>query len=386
MSRVIGVICEYNPFHKGHKYQIDRIRELEDNAIIVAIMSGNIVQRGEFAIIDKYYRTRMALKCGVDAVFELPYPYSGSTAEIFANAGVELAYRLGCDAIYFGTEKSSIAEIENVAAAIDSPDFDESVRLEMANKSVSYILAKERALLNVGITLPKSANDMLGVEYVRAIKNKGLNLKYNAIQRMGSFYNDIGISEMMSASAIRRNFYASNSFMSVPFDVMEIYDDIVVNRDYLDVQFANKFLQSYILLNGGKLAKAFDTCAEISALIEAAAKNNLSFESNLSSKVYTTARLKRSILYALFDVENVDFTPKFTMLLGMNAKGQEHVNKIKKNSSIHIITKHSDGKRMSLFLKNQLERLYLVDGLYYTLLVNRQPSSNAFKNKPIVIK
>jgi len=386
MSSVIGIICEYNPFHKGHKYQVDKIREIEKDATIVAIMSGNVVQRGEFAIIDKYYRTRMALECGIDIVFELPYPYCGSTAEIFASAGVELAYRLGCDAIYFGTELSSITELENIAYAIDSPEFETEIKRVTEDKNINYILAKEKALCNFEISLPKSANDMLGVEYIRAINKKRLTLKYNTIQRKGALYNDTNVGQMMSASAIRKNFYENTGFMSVPFDIMTIYDEIVAEKYYLDAEYTGKFLHTHILLSGDKLSRAFDTSAEMVALIQECVKNNVSLENKLSSKAFTTARLKRSVLYSVFGVETVDFTPQFTILLGMNNKGQSHVNKIKKKTDFYIITKHSDGKNMPILLKEQLERLYLVDEIYNTLLVNKKVPANAFKNKPIIKK
>ena len=111
---VVGIISEYNPFHLGHKYQIDKIREEINDAKIVAIMSGNTVERGEFSIFDKQKRAEIAISCGIDAVFEMPFPYSCSTAEIFASAGVEIATKLGCDYLYFGTEKCNIEYLTNV--------------------------------------------------------------------------------------------------------------------------------------------------------------------------------------------------------------------------------------------------------------------------------
>ena len=112
---VVAIISEYNPFHNGHKYQSDRIRDELPGSTIISIMSGNVVQRGEFAFVDKYTRSRLAVENGIDCVFELPYPYSGSTAEIFATAGVKIANSLGADYLYFGIESNNLNDIEKIA-------------------------------------------------------------------------------------------------------------------------------------------------------------------------------------------------------------------------------------------------------------------------------
>ena len=387
MARVVGIICEYNPFHNGHKYQINKIREIENDATVVAIMSGNVVQRGEFAMLNKYDRAKIALENGVNAVFELPYPYSASTAEIFASAGVELAARLGCDCLYFGTEQQSIQAIEKIAEIVDTPEFDAELKDAISNKNDSFIEAKANALKKIGVELPKSANDMLAVEYVRAIKKKGLNLEYRSIQRVGAFYNDQSIGDLMSASAIRKQFYENNILLSVPS--LPIYNEIIDFEKYLNVDIVNRYLQSFVLLNFDKKIKSFDTALEMVSLIYERAKNSCSgdeFINSLSSKAFTTARLKRAILYALFDIEKVDFTPKYTILLGMDKIGRSHLNKIKKQTKIFIITKHSDGKSLNRKIKKQLEKSYTVDALYNTFLKKPSPPCEAYKNKPIIKK
>ena len=148
---VIGVICEYNPFHLGHKYQIDKIKEENKDAKIVAIMSGNAVQRGELAIFDKQIRAEIALICGADMVLEMPFPYSSATAEIFANAGVEIATKIGCDYLYFGTENCDLEYLKEVANAVDSPRLEEKISSYLSDKSLSYISAKQKALSDLGL-------------------------------------------------------------------------------------------------------------------------------------------------------------------------------------------------------------------------------------------
>lgn len=385
MARVVGIICEYNPFHNGHKYQIDKIREIEKDATIVAIMSGSIVQRGEFAITDKYNRAKIALENGVNAVFEIPYPYSGSCGEIFANAGVEIASRLGCDCLYFGTEEQSLENLERVAKIIDSPEFEAEIKNVISDKSNSFIASRSNALKNLGVDVPKSANDMLAVEYIRAIKKKGLCLEYRSIQRMGSFYNDQGVGALMSASAIRKQFYENGSFLSVPS--FNAYSEIVHEGNYLNAEAVNRYLHTFALLNFGKRKNVFDTCPEMHSLICEKAKNSCSgeeFISSLSSKAYTSARLKRSVLYGLFSINEVDFTPQYTVLLGIDKVGRAYLNKLKKATDFSIITKHSDGKDLNEKVKGQLEVLYLVDAVYNTFLSKSAPPSKAYKAKPII--
>ena len=383
MSNIVGIICEYNPFHKGHKYQIDKIREKIPDAAIVAIMSGNIVQRGEFAIIDKYERAKIALDCGANAVFELPYPYSGSTAEIFAGAGVELAYRLGCETLCFGTEILGVNELEKIAEAINSKEFNEEMKACDNDKSQSYITKKERILEKLGCVAPKSANDMLGVEYIRAIKNKNLPLRYVGIERVGSFYNDESVSEVMSATAIRKYFYENGEFVSVPTAAEKHYKEIRVSGKYLDAELANRFLQSHMLLNCDGVKDVFDSNAEIESIVRNAIKNGESINS-LSSKIYTTARIKRVIMYKLFGVKDVDFTPQFTVLLGADEKGLEVAKRATKQ--FPIITKHADGKKLNESFYKMLERVYLVDCVYYSLSKAQMPPSDAYKRNPIIKK
>ncbi len=389
MSETVAIICEYNPFHNGHKYQIDQIKKEFTDATIVAIMSGNIVQRGEFAILNKYKRAEIALKCGINAVFELPYPYSGSTAEIFANAGVEIASKLKCDYLYFGIEEYKIEQLEKIADAIDSEDFEKEIKTALMNKNISYIMAKKQSLERLGIALPRSSNDMLAVEYIRAIKNKKLSLNYRALKRIGARYNNTNICEMMSATAIRKYYYENKSFISVPKEAEEIYVKIAKEGGCVDKRYVEKMIHSHILLNPSSVSKSFDSNAEISSLIIKSAKQSRSsneFFCSLSSKAYTSSRLKRVLLYSIFNVKKVDFSPKFTVLLGMDKKGQELLNKMKKQSNICIITKHSDSKNLSKKSCEQLEKLYQLDQLYNILTENQCVPNTAYKNKPIIKK
>lgn len=387
MSCVVGIICEYNPFHKGHKYQIDKIREEMPDATIVAIMSGNIVQRGEFAIIDKYERARIALECGVNLVVEIPYPFSGSTAEVFANAGVEIANKIGCDYLYFGTEELEIKKIEKIAKIIDSDEFIEELKKAKSEKNSSFIASKSEALKKLGYELPTSANDMLALEYIRAIKKKKINLIYRSILRIGAKYNDIAKNDIMSASAIRKHYFEHDEFVSVPSETKVFYDKIAKEGLCLDKAFFDKFMHTHSLLNIDINGKYFDTSIEMLSLIKKLAKecnNSQEFVASLSSKAFTTARLRRTILYSVFNINYVDFTPKFTILLGMDESGKKQMNSVKKNEDFTIVTKHSDSKKLDRVSFEYLEKNYMVDALYNTMLKKQLKVNLAYKQTPII--
>lgn len=387
MACTVGIICEYNPFHKGHKYQVDKIREEMPDATIIAIMSGNVVQRGDFAIIDKYDRAKIALESGINGVFEIPYPYSGSTAEIFANAGVEIANKLQCDFICFGVEDENIENIERIAEAIDSKEFECYLKEQMQDKSIGYITAKKLSLQKLGYNLPVSPNDILAIEYIRAIKNKKITLKYKCIVRTGSRYKDKEISDIMSATAIREHYFKNNSFISVPDCVRTYYEEISQKKHIIDIQLKNRMFQIFSLINKNKIECAFDSNKEISALIENAAKeydNAGEFMESISSKRFTSSRIRRVMLYSFFEVHSVDHMPKYAFLLGVDNLGQKVLSKIRNSKDFYIITKHADLKKIPEEIRKIAEKQYVVDQIFNSLLINQKSPCEAYKNKPII--
>lgn len=384
---IVGIICEYNPFHKGHYYQIRFIKEKMPQAKIVAIMSGNIVQRGEFSIIHKRNRAEIALACGVDLVVEIPYPYCGSTAEVFASAGVKIATSVGCTHLCFGTEKTTIGELEKLLSVIDSKEYEEAFKKTQEN-SRSYLEAKEEALENLGYKLPKLPNDILALEYLRAIKNQKSSIKCMQIERVGAGYKDKNVCEIMSASAIREHYYKNKKLLSIPDTSVAFYEKIIKNKQVLNVSSAFEFLHKYSLVAKRELLdSAFDSCAEIGAIIKKSAndsKNGEEFVSSLSSRAHTTARIKRSILFSMFEIDHCDKNPKFAILLGSNESGLELVKKVKNNKCFSLVTKAGDEKILDPVSKKYLKSTILVDKMYNSLLQDPTVPSSAYTLKPII--
>ena len=208
-----------------------------------------------------------------------------------------------------------------------------------------------------------------------------------AIKRTGAFYNDVSFGDVMSASAIRKHYFETGEIASVPECVLKIYGEIISSGGIVKKEAFSAVVHSHCVLSKMEKKRIFDTSPEMVALIKKVANKSFSgedFVSSLSSKVFTTARLKRSILYSLFNIECVDLPPQFTVLLGMDYKGQALLNSIKKKSGLTVITKHSDSKKLSETASEMLETLYKVDSLYNALNGDKSTPGGAYKNKPIV--
>lgn len=199
---VTGIICEYNPLHLGHKKQLD-ILKAQDTGV-VCLMSGNFVQRGHPAIIDKMARAKAAIEAGADLVLELPVTYALSSAEGFAAGGVDILGKF-CDSLSFGAETADKEAFTKTAKALLSPAFSESLRLEL-DKGLSFPAARQNALLAIGIeaALLGSPNNILGTEYCKAILKGGYPMDIQPILRGGSYHDEEPDEKEPSATAVRK--------------------------------------------------------------------------------------------------------------------------------------------------------------------------------------
>ena len=389
MGATIAIICEYNPFHNGHKYQIDKIREAFPDSTIVAVMSGNVTQRAELAMLDKHTRAQVAVSMGVNAVFELPYPFSASSAELFALAGVKIADKIGAQYLSFGSESNDLKYLADIAEAIESDAFEKKIQELISNKSISYISAKEAALEAMGKCLPSKSNDMLAVEYLRAIKKVGSGIIPLPIKREGADYNDTSLAQTMSASAIRKFFYEQNKLLSMPDKAVSIVKEQIENGNYLDKQRADDFLFRHTLMTNPKeFDTVFDTPDGCGYFISHLAQSSASAEeffSGLSSKTYTSSRLRRLVMYLATGVREFPRDEIFTTLLACDEKGRALIKSIRKENKISILTKQADVKKMTDAEKELYSLSKNSDRLYYTLLKTPKSASDSYKSKPIII-
>ena len=388
MNEIIAIICEYNPFHKGHKYQIDSLKKIYPDATLISIMSGNATQRGEVALFDKYARAKAAVLCGVDCVFELPYPYCASNAERFAMAGVYIAAQLGATHLCFGTESGSIDYVKSVADAIDSAEFENEIGKELQNKKISYANARSNALERLGVNPPKKSNDILGVEYIRAIKKYNSAITPITIKREGSDYNNLDVSDIMSASAIREYFLNNNSITGVPNEIESLYKELIEDGQYTDKNEIDNYLfRSLILSSPDEISRCYDVPEGAEYFIYDTAlnsKNSAEFFTNLTTKTYTYARLRRIVLYSALKTYELDSEPAYTALLGASEKGRAFLKQIKKATAFPILTKLADYKNHGEKVASQFEEASKLDKVFNAFLKNKAASTSYIKKTPFI--
>jgi predicted nucleotidyltransferase len=366
--KIAGIISEYNPFHNGHKYLVDKAKS--DGCAVVAVMSGNYTQRGEIAICDKLARAEAAVKCGVDLVLELPFPYAMSSAEFFARGGVSVLERIGADAIYFGSECGDLDFIRRAAIAAAS---DEMSRLKASNEpnegsakgyfdALGKLLGKDVELLS---------NDILAIEYVKEINRRGLSSDVNAVKRLGDRYRDeTASSYFASATAVRglinsRDTDSAKDYMPAEtFETLEKY--VKEEKAPVNIENAEIALLSYwrtvdpeVLGEIAELGNGLEYRIKEAALASASLGE---LEERVATKKYTFAKIRRALLFGFLGVtkETLDSEPRYTAVLAANQTGREILSLIRKSEGdMEIVTKFADApKCVQSRLSERADALY----------------------------
>ena len=400
------IISEYNPFHSGHKYQIEDVRKSygEDTAVI-ALMSGSFTQRGEIAIADKFTRAECAILGGANLVLLLPFPYSVSSAEFFARAGVEIANNLGIvDILAFGSESGDVATLSEIAKNMLSDDF--KVRLEelmkaSENKAIGYPKLCEIAYNEIFSSELSSAffspNNILAIEYLKALILTNSNIAPYTTKRIGAGYNaeEITNSEHQSASAIRKEFKK----------------DINSALEYIPNSSKKTFLKAYnsmslpcdedrlssAVLSFFRLSSPTDSCnihdadgglynRLITSSFKATSITNLT--DLAATKKYTTARIRRAIWYSFFGVTSSEIRtmPKYTQALGMDLIGQTLLKRIKKTTGFPIITKPTATENLDEIALKQKQLSDKADFIFELSKPKSSPAETPLISKPFVKK
>ena len=393
-SKTVGIICEYNPFHSGHRYQIEEMRILGFDRV-VCVMSGNTVQRGEFAISDKYTRAEMAVNGGADLVLELPCPYSASSAEFFALAGVRILESAGVDAICFGSECGEINKLKKAAEICESEAFIEAYKdcISSGMGSVKAYFEAYKSISNED--LPGGANDILGIAYLRALKKENSKIEPVVLKRKGSDYRDEGVEELNvhPSATMLRNYLIENGpdgkFKGiVPKETFESLKK-AIDDGKAPVKMSN--LDSAIisvlrLFDPSSLRNIADIGGGLGEKILSVANETTNYEElvlHVSGKHYTEARVRRAILNILLGVslDDLKASPAYTTVLGFNGKGRELLSELRKKEKIPFITKPADAP--------ETERQTILDrraDALFTLAIPVKTSSGEYIKKSPFIK
>lgn len=355
----VGIICEYNPLHGGHKYMISRLREMGAEKI-VCLMSGNAVQRGELAIMPKSRRAVSAVVAGADAVFELPFPYSAGGAELFASAGVDILARLGVDTIAFGSESGDI----------------EALR-ELARKAEEYKPSDEK---NIGTAADYFAslgnpgsNDILGIEYLKAGKRCAPDMDFVTIKREGAGYHESAENgDYPSATEIRRAILEGNidgySEDQLPDESKRAIREATENGEITLMKNAQSaVLFFWRICDISEVGKCAECSGGVAERLSSSAKEAASLEEMMAlaaTKRYTDSRLRRAALFGMLGVTLDDLKARaaYVNLLAANRAGLELISAA---SGIEIVSKPSRapkgvGSARQFALAAALDSLYTI--------------------------
>lgn len=410
MSKVLGIIAEYNPFHNGHLYHIKKSIEETGASSVICVMSGNFVQRGNTSIVDKWTKTKMALANGVDLVLELPTIYSVLSAENFAEGAIRLLDSLKIvDTISFGMEAKDIASLNNIANVLYTEPKEYTTILEHElRKGVSFPKARENAVMMYLNDIKQYANiltgsnNILAIEYLKAIKKLKSKLNPIGIRREKVLYNDeIIIDDFASATAIRK-MIATGQFSDIQKVMPKssyalLADELRKGHYVLDLsKFQKEIIYNLRKMSVEEIAQLVDVSEGLENAIKNAANssNNLvDFVNIVKSKRYTQTRIQRILIYALLGITNSKMLAfkkavPYARVLGFNENGKQLISQIaKKNKKVQIVTsvkKYMDESKNKV-LKEMLETDILATNVY-TLGYEKDSWSNLdYTNKLVTM-
>lgn len=375
---VIGVIAEYNPFHLGHLYQINKIKEMYKDSIIIAIVSSSFTQRGDVSILNKWDKTRIALDNGIDLVIELPYFYAGQSSDIFAKGAVTILNYLGIDTLVFGMESEDINNLKLMAdVQLNDKNYNNIVKDYLSN-GYNYPTALSKAIkdiLNLDIYLP---NDLLALSYIKQVKLINNNINVIGIKRTNDYHSKEITSNIVNASLIREQFKNNLDISNyIPsYDTNKLYN-VSVNDFY-------PLLKYQILNNINYLDKFLTVDEGIDNRIKKYIKNSNSWDelvNNIKTKRYTYNKINRMLMHILFNLtkeESKNIVIDYVRVLGFNSKGRSYLNKIKKNKDINIVTNYKDGISKLFDLENRVNNIYAI-------IVDNKLIYEEYSHNPIII-
>lgn len=398
MDGILGIVSEYNPFHNGHLQHLKKSKELTKTDFCVAVMSGNFVQRGDTSLVNKWVKTEMALKSGIDLVIELPTVYTLSSAENFADGAVKILNSLGVvDFISFGSEIGEIAPLNDVANVLyREPKEFSSLITSQLKSGLSYPRAREIALSQFFGNSKKysevlsSPNNILGVEYLKSLKKHRSHIRPLTIKRDYSDYNSKQVKKgIASATAIRTMIQnGKNVHYVVPYETYDLLDEEINNgRIISDLStFEKEIIYTLRKMTLSEIANLPDVSEGLENKIKMSANtcNNLNdLITNIKSKRYTQTRIQRILLYALLNISKKDInaskrvTP-YIRVLGFNKHGKRIISAIAAaNPKLKIIVsvKKFMENSNNTTLRNMISKDILATNIY-TLGYKQDPIAN----------
>lgn len=409
---ICGIVAEYNPFHNGHLYQLQKAKELSNADYTIIIMGGNFMQRGTPAIMDKYTRTKVALSCGADLVIELPSYYSTGSAEYFALGAVSLLVKLGAVThICFGSECGDIQLLQKIAGILsdESPEFRNCLQSHLRSGE-SYPLARTAALIQIApelsahISVLNTPNNILGIEYIKNLMKLNSSIVPLTTRRYGSDYHDmrLGINQS-SATALRQALWSgvkvSELSSQLPPQSFEILEEYFQKNELIHLNDFSEILYYKLLAEHDK---GFTDYVDVSTALSDRICNHLyqfdgyeAFCDLLKTKEVTYSRISRCLYHILLNmrkedldnyINNLGVTP-YARVLGFRKDSAELLSKIDKHTSIPLITKLADASQiLSESAYEMLKKDITINDIYSSIRASKGkvPMYNEYST-PIVI-
>ena len=391
--KIVGVITEYNPFHQGHKFHLDRARELTGADYVIVVMSGNYVQRGTPAMFDKYTRAEAALRGGADLVLELPVSAATGSAEYFAYGAVKLLTDTGIVTdLCFGSECGSLSELQALADILaDEPEAYLLLLRSYLKKGMSFPAARAQAMKDYApehpTTLLDTPNNLLGLEYLKALKRLQSGIRPHTIQREGSGYHDITVAHEKSASAsgIRdtliksQGSFTDNVLQQLPFP--ELYQDYEGLPPITEDAFSLLLLQKLRALQDQSLDMYFGVSAELSNRIWNRLDEFSSFSAFtdlLKTRELTRTAVSRALLHLLLDIREYAPADQFRVL-GFRKSSGILLKELTTHGKLPVVTSLSQAGIPP-------EEIY-ADHLYESVrsLLHGRPFRNEYRRKMLVV-
>lgn len=401
--KATGIVVEYNPYHNGHLYHAEQTKKATGADVVIAVMSGNFLQRGEPAFIHKWARAEMALHNGVDLVFELPYAFATSNAPAFAEGAIRILDAARCSTFCFGSEDGDIAPFQRSLRLVQQAGdhYDRSVK-DAVSRGLSYPNALNEAYLKAAKTVPDNEpladlskpNNILGYHYMEAAQAIGSDMQAVTIPRIVAQYHDDAIpgNKIASATGIRKSFFQSDELHGVsafiPETTRKLLHDWQANRQ----QFGSwstlyPYLRYTILREGpDRLKMIADITEGIENLLFRAATNHSTFESfmdEVKSKRYTWTRIQRMLTHIFtgftYSMRETIPAPSYLRLLGMTLAGQQYLNEHKKRLKLPLVSK------AAAFTDPSLQMDIHASNMYALGICNSQIGSD-YKRHPILVR
>ena len=367
---IIGIIAEYNPFHNGHIYHINKIKEMYPDSLIILILNGYFLERGEVSIESLEKKTILALDNKIDIVIKLPFIFGSNSADIFSESAIELLNVMGVNKIIFGSESNNIELLYSEAKKQLKEDYNKNVK-EYLDKGYNYPTALNKAL-NTKIDSP---NDLLGLSYIKTILKNNYNIEAISIKRTNDYHDKTSDKKIISASNIRekiKNNISVKKYLPNYEYINKIDYDLLFQLLKYKIISSNN-LSQYLTVDEGidnRLKKVIKECNNIDELIK-----------QLKTKRYTYNRINRMLIHILIGLTKSDKNNitknDFIRIIGMNKIGKKYIKDIKNKTSIPIVTSL---KNINSIIKDYEIKEYII----YNMISNQDITSFELSNKPII--